>query len=250
MRLVGSSYRMNRVTGRSFMIRLCAIACAAAAVISLWPAGLDVRTEDQNRDGRPDIWRVYNRRGQIATVSVDTNFDGRSDVREYYDDGALVRRESDRDFNDQIDLVQEFDAVTRESVRSVTDVDFDGSADLLVLFDGGRPVYSKWRPGFTRADSGGSRVHSSELPRRTADDRMGSLQDPFSGDLAIRAVSISPGPGDYVGTAQSGGLPGTGEDATSPLAAAPRLSGSAVSLPSSAALIPHSPRGPPARLFS
>src|ERR1700704_428665 len=96
---------MSRVNGRSLMTTLCAIACAAAAVISLWPAGLDVRTEDHNRDGRPDVWRVYNRRGQIATVAVDTNFDGRSDVQEYYEGGALVRRESDRDFDDRVDQI-------------------------------------------------------------------------------------------------------------------------------------------------
>jgi hypothetical protein len=231
------------------MISLCAIACAVGAVISLWPSGLDVRTEDNNRDGRPDVWRVYNSRGQVATVSVDTNFDGRSDVQEYYAGGALVRRESDRDFNDQIDLIQDFDADTRQSVRSVTDVDFDGSADLLVLFDDGQPVYARWKPGFTAAESAGDGLQSSTLPQRTADSRLEALQDPFDSDLAVRPVHIDSGPGD-VGTAQSGGLPQTGEAIASPFASAPRLSDFTAPVPSTAAIIPHSPRGPPARLLS
>ena len=106
------------------------------------PDARAVRTEDQNRDGQPDVWREYDGLGRLAGVLVDTNFDGRSDVHEYYDDdGALVRRESDRDFNDRVDLVQEFDAKTRERARSVVDTDFDGTADLLVLFQGGKPVW-------------------------------------------------------------------------------------------------------------
>src|SRR5258708_5901630 len=91
----------------------------------------------------PDVWRSYTRDGRIASVAVDTNFDGRSDVQEFYQDGALVRRESDRDFNDRVDLVQEFDQTTQQIVRSVVDVNSDGVADLLVLFQDGRPVYTK-----------------------------------------------------------------------------------------------------------
>jgi hypothetical protein len=241
---------MRRVTGRCLMISLCAIVCATAALISSWPSALNVRTEDHNRDGRPDVWRVFNLRGQVATVSVDTNFDGRSDVQEYYDDGALVRRESDRDFDDQIDLVQEFDAATRQSVRSVSDVDFDGSADLLVLFDGGRPVYSRWKAGATSAVPGHfSRQAASRSPR-TADERLGTLADPFSLDLSVRPVHLSRGPGDYVGTAQSGGLPGIREHLVRPPASASRRSAGETPVPATAAVMLYSPRGPPSRLFS
>src|SRR4249920_783144 len=105
---------MRRGSCRWLAVRLCVMACAVAAVVSLWPHARDVRTDDQNRDGRPDVWRAYDRQGQLTTVAVDTNFDGRSDVHEYYAGGARVRRESDRDFNDRVDLVQDFDATTRE----------------------------------------------------------------------------------------------------------------------------------------
>src|ERR1700732_1973871 len=115
---------MKHRSYRPLAVKLCALACVAAA-ISLWPFGRDVRTDDdKNRDGQPDVWRVYDRQGELSSMAVDTNFDGRSDVHEYYQRGALVRRESDRDFNDQVDLVQDFDAATRQTVRSVSDVDF------------------------------------------------------------------------------------------------------------------------------
>jgi hypothetical protein len=121
-----------------------AVACAAVAAVSLWPSAGNTRVEDRNGDGRPDVWRVYDQQRQLSEVSIDTNFDGRSDVEEYYDRGALVRRESDRDFSDRVDFVEEFDATTHEHVRSVADVDFDGKADLLELFQAGRLVYVKW----------------------------------------------------------------------------------------------------------
>src|SRR5882757_7352939 len=104
----------------------CAVACVVLVAMSLWSRAGSVRTEDQNGDGRPDVWRTYDRRGQLSEVAFDTNFDGRSDVREYYEGRGLVRRESDRDFNGRVDLVQEFEPTTHEPVRSLVDVDFDG----------------------------------------------------------------------------------------------------------------------------
>jgi hypothetical protein len=233
---------------RSTLVSLCAaLACAVAATMSLWVPGTDVRTEDQNHDGRPDVWRVYDRHGQLAKVAVDTNFDGRSDVHEYYQGSALVRRELDRDFNDQVDLVQEFDPTTREAIRSVIDVDFDGAADLLVLFQDGKPVFSKWThpvPGPAAAVSADAALHPAASPR-TADDQLAPLDDPFRGDLAVRAVRLVAGSGDYVGLSTSGGLPASCIDIASPLAVSSDASGSSSSDPSSATVVQYSPRGPP-----
>ena len=227
------------------MVSLCALACAAAATMSLWAPGADVRTEDQNRDGRPDVWHVYDRQGHLAKVAVDTNFDGRSDVQEYYEGGALVRRESDRDFNDRVDLIQEFDPTTREPIRSVVDVDFDGTADLLVLFQGGQPVFSKWAhrvaPVAVSADAA---LHAEASPR-TADEQLAPLEDPFRSDLAVRAARGAAGSGDWVGLSTSGGLPSCTDLACS-LASLSDVSDSSVSNLSSAIVVPYSPRGPPA----
>src|SRR5690242_5277313 len=122
---------------------VCAFAVTLCVAVLAFQSDAHLRTEDHNRDGRPDVWRTYDRHGVLARVALDTNFDGRSDVQEYYERGTLVRRESDRDFNDRVDLIQEFDSKTSESRRSVVDVDFDGTADLLVLFQGDRPVFTK-----------------------------------------------------------------------------------------------------------
>src|SRR4029077_2909888 len=113
------------------------------AALELWPATRLVRTVDQNGDGRPDVWRHYDNRGQLTEVDVDTNFDGRPDIEEYYERGVLVRRESDRNFNGQADLLEEFDVDTHGHTRSVVDTDYDGTADLLVFFRDNRPVFSK-----------------------------------------------------------------------------------------------------------
>src|SRR5215831_839041 len=132
-------WRTQRLT---IALGLAVCLLAVLATVRL-PSGR-ASTEDRNHDGRPDIWRSYNADGQLVSVALDTNFDGRSDVNEFYDHGALIRREIDRDFNNQVDLVQEFDPATRQIVRSISDVDADGVADLLLLFQDGKPVYSKW----------------------------------------------------------------------------------------------------------
>ena len=167
------------------------MACSAAAV-SLWPRGRDVRTDDRTATDGLMSGASTIVRASSATVAVDTNFDGRSDVHEYYRRGALVRRESDRDFNDRVDLVQEFDATTREAVRSVSDVDFDGVADLLVLFQGGQPVYSEWAHGRSR-----TALRRLAQPRRSMRSERrptinwSPLEDPFRGDLAVTCAPRS-----------------------------------------------------------
>src|SRR5580692_13067095 len=133
---------MPRRVSRVLAVLLCGTVCVSTAAISPWSPRGRVRVEDRNGDGRPDVWRTYDRQGRLTEVALDTNFDGRSDVLEYYDQGALIRRETDRNFDGRIDLIESFDRITHERVRSLTDVDYDGRADLLVLFSHGRTVYS------------------------------------------------------------------------------------------------------------
>src|ERR1700733_5200776 len=78
---------------------LSVLVCAAVAAVSPRSSLGFLRTEDRDGDGRPDVWRTYDRQGRLSEVAIDTNFDGRSDVREFYERSFLVRRESDRDFN-------------------------------------------------------------------------------------------------------------------------------------------------------
>jgi hypothetical protein len=222
-----------------------AVTCAAVAAVSLWPAAGHTRVEDRNGDGRPDVWRVYDQQRQLSEVSIDTNFDGRSDVEEYYDRGALVRRESDRDFSDRVDLVEEFDATTHEHVRSVADVDFDGKADLLELFQAGRLVYVKWASQVASASAGRRSASHFSLSSRSADDRLAPLEDPFRGDLAVSVVHIPVGSGGWVGLATSGGLPAPHQDGVGPLVFSLVVHSPSFALPVSASVSSSSPRGPP-----
>jgi hypothetical protein len=182
---------------------LCLVCCAGAVAIGIAPVSQAVRTSDENGDGRPDIWRRYDTRGQLTEVDVDTNFDGSPDIEEYYEKGVLVRRESDRNFNGQADLVEEFDAETHGQTRSVVDIDYDGTADLLVLFRDGRPVFSK-RTSPPKG-SGGARPHAPADHRDAS--HLAQLADPFESELAIRRARTTQPDEVSVGLSTTGGLP-------------------------------------------
>jgi hypothetical protein len=230
---------MRRWVDRTFVVLVCAAACASTVAIFPWSPGSLVRTEDRNGDGRPDVWRTYDREGRLTKVALDTNFDGRSDVLEYFDQGVLVRRETDRNFDGRVDLIESFDRVTHERVRTIADLDYDGRADLLVLFDHGRAVYSKWAPVTPTRPA-----RDSGLANRPAAD-LGALDDPFRGDLAVEGLSPGRGPEDCGALAASSGMPVPRVDDVAPPVASSRVSTSDLTLPSSASAGPCSPRGPP-----
>ncbi|HEX7795228.1 MAG TPA: hypothetical protein VF456_12790 [Vicinamibacterales bacterium] len=238
---------MRRRTQR-LTIALGLALCVLAAFAAVWfPAGRAF-TEDRNHDGRPDVWRSYNANGQLVSVALDTNFDGRSDVNEFYDNGALVRRELDRDFNNQIDLVQEFDPATRQIVRSISDVDADGVADLLLLFQNGQPVYSKWAHRHTAAASNAFDASESS-PATDAGQPLLALSDPFSGDLAVKGTRTAASVHDTLALSGASGLPQALLAAVIPVAASSSVAFDCFAI-SAPAAGPRSPRGPPLLLLS
>jgi hypothetical protein len=207
--------------------------------LSLWPTSGRVSTDDRNGDGRPDVWLTYDRQGQIVEKAVDSNFDGRSDVREYYLGGQLVRRESDRNFDDRIDLVEDFDATTHQHTRLVADSDFDGTADLLVLFKDNRPVFSKRAPLRVR----GRTAKAGLIPARRGDAPLAHFADPFAGDITLRSAPITSTTSDSVGTIVGVTVcPGPGDSRVRVVSAVDRLDRH----PSVNLVIRvQSPRGPP-----
>jgi len=84
------------------------------AVASLAAAWWAIGTADTNHDGRPDLWRYFDRSGRLVRVVVDNDYDGRPDA------------------------TYEFDPVRGTRVRAVLDVDHDGAADEVALFRDGR----------------------------------------------------------------------------------------------------------------
>jgi hypothetical protein len=230
---------------------VCMFVCAVAAAVSWWPAGGRVSVEDRNGDGRPDVWRHYDQWGTLTEVAIDSNFDGRSDVYEYYDEGSLVRRESDRNFNGQIDIVEEFEATTHENFRSVIDVDYDGTADLLVFFHGGQLVVSQWaHPGAAdlqgEAHAGQAHEPSAQSVSWSGDGgQLTPMTDPFRKDPAVRGIHGALGSDVCVGLSTSGGLPGSSIEAARLMTSSARLAAPADQPGLLTAVLPRSPRGPP-----
>ena len=152
-----------------------------------------------------------------------------------------------------MDLVQEFDAKTAESMRSVVDVDFDGTADLLVLFQDGRAVFAKWASHVARVAVNAGAAPRSGLTARAADAQLTPLEDPFRSDLSVRAVRGAVTSGDCVELSASGGLPASSTDLSDPPSPCSVASGPAVSHLRSAFVVPYSPARTsrrPARLVS
>ena len=227
-------------------IALSLAACLLAALAAVWLPGGRAFTEDRNHDGRPDVWRSYNADGQLVSIALDTNFDGRSDINEFYDNGALIRRELDRDFNSQVDLVQEFDPATRQIVRSISDIDADGVADVLLLFQNGQPVYSKWAHRHPRTALAFDAVESTATAD-TGQPPLVALSDPFSGDLAVKATRTSVPARDTLAVSPTPGLPQATQsaDVLAQTSSSGTFDCAAVSAPVTG---PASPRGPPTPL--
>jgi hypothetical protein len=236
---------MRRWVTRVLVVVLCGAVCASTTAVPTWSRGGSVRTEDRNGDGRPDVWRIYDRQGRLTEIALDTNYDGRSDVCEYYDQGVLVRRESDRNFDGRVDLIESFDRTTHERVRAVADVDYDGRAELLVLYHDGQAVYSKWAAPMAPAtatrpadwDTGHSILPAADLA---------ALDDPFRADLVVQAVNRDRGPEDCGAVPVSGGMPALRANLVASPAPSSDISTSDLALRPSAAAGPCSPRGPPA----
>jgi hypothetical protein len=146
--------------------------------------------------------------------------------------------------------VEEFDAATHERIRSIVDLDYDGTADLLVLFQDGRPVFSKRltpKPsGNILADQPQLVAHQPQPVRRSGDvDRLAPLADPFRVDRSISGTNVAPSGRGSVGLSTSGGLPVSSSDAISPVRSSARFMSREVHASSLAYLSARSPRGPP-----
>lgn len=100
------------------------------------------------------VWSIHNGPGTID--GTDHNEDGKIDERLFYNGNRLERVETDRNFDDRIDAVQEYgsDGLAREHR---TDEDFDGRMESTVTYRNGQPI--EWRidrDGDGRADERGT----------------------------------------------------------------------------------------------
>ena len=181
--------------------------------------------------------RLLNLRAPRArnSVNVDTNFDGRYDEQDFYDRGVLVRRELDRNHDSRVDLVEIIDRTTRQPVRVVVDNDFDGRADRLLLYSGGRAVYSE-----------ALSVSDSDIGRDTR-RKLTPLFDP-SGREAALATPQTASPLEDVVTLIESVATLDADVAVAACVAQTRASTPVTSRLDSLIVSPRSPRGPPVRL--
>lgn len=89
------------------------------------------RTIDLNHDGVQDLFRYYDDEGGALREDADRNFDGQIDMITAYQDGWVVEREFDDDYNGRIDAKVFY--VKDEPVRAERDF-------------AGRSTADTWRP--------------------------------------------------------------------------------------------------------
>jgi hypothetical protein len=172
---------------------LCAVVCAT---VGSSPCALVDCLSVLSRAGA-DTYR--NDHGDLVERHLDTNGDGRADVVEYYANGVLLRRDSDRDFNGVTDLVEDFDAQTQQRVRLIVDQDYDGTADLLLLFRDGQAVVSE------RASRSENRRRESAAIGGSATAPLVSLKSWF-GATSAYDTPVQPVRETWFGAARAKGL--------------------------------------------
>jgi hypothetical protein len=91
---------------------------------------------DFNFDGKVDIRRYFNFRGETVKDELDLDFDGRFDVTTYYQAGSKVRQEYDFNFDKQPDYWKFYEK--NVIVRSERDRDFNGRVDRWEYFAEGK----------------------------------------------------------------------------------------------------------------
>mgnify|MGYP006281289447 FL=1 len=111
------------------------------------PTGPNVQTSDINEDGTPEVVKYYeeiedpDRPGQRKSVLVrqelDLTWDGKTDIWRYFDrSGNVTREEWDLDFDGNVDETRYFeDGVI---VRAERDQNNDGRADVVRYYAGGK----------------------------------------------------------------------------------------------------------------
>jgi len=120
----------------------------AAAVPKVDPtlcdtSGKNVVTYDLNKDGRPDVWRLYKSEQEGETrvdvqtcKQVDFDHDGRKDwVVGYNRKGGVLFEKADLDYDGKFDMSAIYDPKTGKVVEVERDSDFDGKYDLKEIYD-------------------------------------------------------------------------------------------------------------------
>lgn len=97
-------------------------------------SGKRIETFDLNKDGKPDVWRLY--AGDTLTCKQDDfDHDGRKDWLVAYSGGQPVYQKADFDYDGRFDMVQVFE--NGQKIEAERDTDFDGKFDVKEIYTAG-----------------------------------------------------------------------------------------------------------------
>ena len=87
---------------------------------------------DLNFDGKPDVVRRFNDKGQLVADALDLDFDSVPDVKTTYENNLPVRKELDLQFDSKPDVIRKY---TKGQLRELkADTDGDGRFDHFELY--------------------------------------------------------------------------------------------------------------------
>ncbi len=93
-----------------------------------------VRKEfDLNHDGKVDMVKVFNDKGETVKEMIDFDFDGRFDTTNYIEKGQLTRQEMDLNWDGKPDIVKFFEK--GKIVRKELSTKIDGKMDYFEYYD-------------------------------------------------------------------------------------------------------------------
>lgn len=145
-----------------------------------------MREFDLDGDQKPDLWKYY-RTGEdgserLARKELDLNHDGRVDVWRYYGDREVLAVEAyDFDFDGQIDQINFYEKGA--VVRKERDLSGDGATDLWIFYDQGKIARKE------RDSTGNGKVDYWEY---WEDGQIGRIGEDLDGDGEVDRWSKAP----------------------------------------------------------
>jgi hypothetical protein len=105
--------------------------------------GKNIVTFDLNKDGRPDVWRLYKTEDENGTnvefmtcKQVDFDHDNRKDwVVAYNRKGSPIYHKADFDYDGKWDVSAVYDSKVNQLAEVERDTDFDGKFDIKEIYD-------------------------------------------------------------------------------------------------------------------
>jgi hypothetical protein len=103
---------------------------------------------DLNGDGHADEW-VYTYGKTGVKLALDSNFDGKPDLIETFQDGQLVEIDRDRNFDGKIDEVEQYR--NGHLYMVATDDNYDGKPEVIDIYRRGKLAIAEYDPNATGA---------------------------------------------------------------------------------------------------